>query len=93
MELLKCLSNAYANTTSLVSLYLPSGIALTQVNDHLNHELKTANNIKDKNTSKNVSIALKSIISKLKTTQIPVNGMIVFSGLYDMKSTETTACI
>lgn len=93
MDTLLYISNAYSSTTSLVSLYVPASMTKAQLFSHINQEITTANNIKDKNTSKNVSYALKSIIGKLKSVPMSSNGSLIFSGIYDMKNIDNLSYI
>lgn len=69
-------------STSLVSLYIPPGTRLSDVNAQLRDEYGTATNIKDKNTGKAVQAAISSIMSRMKTISDPgENGIAIFCGI------------
>ncbi|MEM5816112.1 MAG: hypothetical protein QXL14_03640 [Candidatus Aenigmatarchaeota archaeon] len=67
--------------TELVSVYIPAGYNLIEVINQLIEERSTAENIKSKNTRKNVLAALEKIIQHLRLfKQTPPNGLVVFAG-------------
>lgn len=69
-------------STSLVSLYIPPGTRLSDINSQLRDEYGTATNIKDKNTGKAVQAAISSIMSRMKTISDPgENGIAIFCGI------------
>lgn len=79
---LKWLQSAKGYSSSLVSYYVPAGSSISQSVQHLEHELATADNIKDRKNSKHVKKALTFAIQSLKTIkQIPARGLALFSGL------------
>ena len=87
IEIVERLVEAESNVkgTSLITLYLPSGGNIRLVRDHVNQELKTASNIKNKNVGKAVSEALRSVSYKLKTlSAIPDNGLVICAGQYTL---------
>lgn len=76
-------------STSLVSLYIPPGTRLSDINSQLRDEYGTATNIKDKNTGKAVQSAISSIMSRMKT--IPdagENGIAIFCGITQNNKVE-----
>jgi len=76
-------------STSLVTLYIPPGTRLSDVNAQLRDEYGTATNIKDKSTGKAVQSALSSIMSRIKT--IPdsgENGLVIFCGITQNNKVE-----
>ncbi len=76
--------------TSLISLYIPSNCNMWLVKDHITSELKTADNIKNKNIGKAVAESLKMILHNLKMIKnIPDNGMVLCSGEYRYMSIST----
>jgi len=99
MELstIKSLSNveSIVNGTSLITLYIPANNNLWLAVDHIDHETKTASNIKNKNVGKAVTIALKSVSYHLKNLQkIPTNGIVVCAGTFmqNIPITELSQC-
>ena len=79
------LSLAKANScgTSLVTLYIPSGYAISLVSDKLTSELSTAPNIKSKSVRKDVISALKSASATIKSFNrhtAPENGLVLCAG-------------
>ena len=76
-------------STSLVSLYIPPGTRLSDVNSQLRDEYGTATNIKDKSTGKAVQSALSSIMSRMKTISDPgENGIVIFCGITQTNKVE-----
>ena len=74
--------------TSLITLYLPSGGNLWLARDHINQELKTATNIKNRNVGKAVADALRSVSYQLKTLRdLPLNGLVICAGKYNIPTT------
>lgn len=81
MQTLKNLSNICGNGTSMLSLTIPSNTNLWLTITKLQHEYKTASNIKDRSNRQSVQDALKSAIFQLKLLKtIPTNGIALFSG-------------
>lgn len=72
--------------TELVSVYIPPEFDLNVVVQQLKEEEGTAENIKSKNTRKNVTSALRRIINFLQKysekqgNEAPANGMAIFAG-------------
>jgi peptide chain release factor subunit 1 len=84
-EIVKNLSNAISQTrgTSLVTLYVPGGMSLTQVTSKITAELSTSQNIKDKSVRSSVQSALKSGLYKVKSYSghlAPENGFVLCAG-------------
>lgn len=83
MEELQKLNCYKGSGTSIVTLLVPAKTMISNVVNHLNQEIGTASNIKDKSNRKSVIDALKSSIvffQKMKT--IPSTGIATFSGWY-----------
>lgn len=67
--------------TELVTVYVPHDRMVTDVLGYLRNELGESANIKSKQTRKNVSGAIESMISRLKTWgETPPNGLACFVG-------------
>ena len=67
--------------TELISVYIPYGKPISDVAAYLRDEQGQASNIKSKTTMKNVTGAIDSIASRLKTFKtIPENGIVIFCG-------------
>jgi peptide chain release factor subunit 1 len=76
-------------STSLVSLYIPPGTRLSDINSQLRDEYGTATNIKDKNTGKAVQSAISSIMSRMKNLTDPgENGIAIFCGITQSNKVE-----
>jgi peptide chain release factor subunit 1 len=76
-------SKANSSGTSLVTLYIPGGSALSLVTDKITSELSTAPNIKSKAVRKDVISALKSASSAIKSYgkhTAPENGLVLCAG-------------
>lgn len=75
------LENYEGQNTELISLYIPPDKSLSSVRQYISDEKAEAENIKSKQTRKNVLAALKSIISRLQYYDtIPSDGLAIFSG-------------
>jgi peptide chain release factor subunit 1 len=62
-------------------VYVPAGYRLVEIINQLQSEKSTAENIKSKQTRKNVLAALEKIIQHLKNVRhTPQNGLVVFAG-------------
>jgi peptide subunit release factor 1 (eRF1) len=61
------LAKANSGGTSLITLYIPSGYAMSLVSEKLTSELSTAPNIKSKAVRKDVISALKSASVAIKS--------------------------
>lgn len=85
-KLLDKLDGIKGRGTELISVYITPGFDLNQVVQQLREEEGTAQNIKSKNTRKNVVSALRKIInflqkySKSNGNKAPENGMAIYSG-------------
>lgn len=85
-KLLDKLEGIKGRGTELISVYIPPHFDLNQVIQQLREEEGTAENIKSKNTRKNVITALRRIINFLRKysekhgTEAPDQGMAIFSG-------------
>ncbi len=85
-KLLNDLEGIEGRGTELISVYVPPNYDLNQVIGQLREEEGTAQNIKSKNTRKNVVSALRRIINFLqkyvekKGNKSPENGMAIYSG-------------
>jgi len=67
--------------TELISCYVPYGKQISDVMAYLRNEQSQASNIKSKTTMKNVTSAIDSIASRLKTYKAaPPNGIVIFCG-------------
>jgi len=67
--------------TELISLYIPNSKQIFDVMSYLRDEQSQATNIKSKSTMKNVTGAIDSIMSRLKTYKTaPANGLVIFCG-------------
>ncbi len=68
--------------TQLISLYIPPGYPRGDLSSMLTDEYSKANNIKSKQTRKNVQAALQKIMVYLKSIdyRIPENGLVIFCG-------------
>ena len=67
--------------TELISLYVPPTKQISDVTSYLKNELSESQNIKSKQTRKNVLSAIESIMSRLKNfKQLPENGLVFFVG-------------
>ena len=69
------------NSTSLVTLYVPSSTKISDLNKMITSEISKCTNIKSRQTRQGVSDALHSVISQLKRYKcIPSNGIAIFTG-------------
>lgn len=67
--------------TELVTVYVPPERLITDITGYLRDELGQSANIKSKQTRKNVSSAIESMMSRLKTYKsTPPNGLACFVG-------------
>ncbi len=67
--------------TELISVYIPSGSPIHEMNNKLREEASQASNIKSKSTRLNVLGALERIMNHLKQfKKTPDNGLAVFAG-------------
>ncbi|MHA1505274.1 MAG: baeRF10 domain-containing protein [Candidatus Heimdallarchaeota archaeon] len=73
---------SFNGATCLVTLYMPNGTSIPDVNHQLVEERGTAANIKSKQTGKAVVAALSAILARLKQTrELPTNGLVIFCGM------------
>ncbi|MBS3074369.1 peptide chain release factor aRF-1 [Candidatus Pacearchaeota archaeon] len=80
-ELVEKLGSIRGRHTELVSVLIPAGFNKDSVTKQLDAEKSTANNIKSKNTRKNVIDALERIVRYLKTLRkTPANGLALYCG-------------
>jgi len=80
-KLLKELKKIKGRHTELVSLYIPAGSNLADVVNQVRSEQATAENIKSKQTRKNVVAALEKMLQYLKQfREVPKNGLVLFCG-------------
>ena len=83
MDELQMLKNCKGTGTSIVTLLIPPKMRPHQVVAHLDDEISTASNIKDKGNRKSVIDALKTSISFYRNLKsIPVTGMATYAGWY-----------
>lgn len=67
--------------TELISVYVPVGRQISDVQAYLRDEYSQSSNIKSKGTKKNVTGAIESIMSRLRTyKKVPENGLVLFCG-------------
>jgi len=67
--------------TELISVYVPNSKLISDVMGYLREEQSQASNIKSKSTMKNVTGAIDSIMSRLRTYKTaPKNGLVIFCG-------------
>jgi len=84
------LKEAKGRHTELISLYVPPNKQIFDVNAYLKNEYSQSQNIKSKNTMKNVLSAIESIMSRLKQfKQPPENGVVFFVGHKSVGSDKT----
>lgn len=77
----KELSEKRGRNTELVSLYIPAGYDISKISNFITSEKSEAENIKSKQTRKNVQAALDKIGRRLKEVQqTPENGVAFFCG-------------
>ncbi len=80
-KVLEELSEYRGRNTELVSLYIPPGYDIRKMIQFLNSEQSEAQNIKSKNTRKNVVSALEKMERRLKEAgEVPDNGVALFAG-------------
>lgn len=80
-NLLEELSEYRGRSTELVSLYIPPGYDMGSISTFLASEQSEAQNIKSKNTRKNVVSALEKLERRFREVrEIPENGIALFSG-------------
>ncbi len=78
---LEALERYSGHATELISLYVPSTRQISFVSSYLKNEYSQSSNIKSKSTRKNVTSAIESILSRLKSfKKPPERGIIFFVG-------------
>ena len=78
---LEALDRYSGRATELISLYIPPNRQISFVSSYLKNEYSQSSNIKSKSTRKNVTSAIESILSRLKSyKKPPESGMIFFVG-------------
>ena len=90
-NLISCLQQAKSSSgsTSLITILIPGNYNLWLVRDFLAKEISTSNNIKDKNVSKDVKIAIKAAISQIKQyNKSPKNGLVLCTGIIEQKKSH-----
>jgi peptide chain release factor subunit 1 len=69
------------NTTSLVSLYVPTSTKVTDLSKMIASEISKVSNVKSRLTRQGTERALQSISTHLKSmNKLPNNGLIMFTG-------------
>ncbi len=80
-KLVKHLEKIRGRHTELISLYIPSGYNLTEIQNMLRSEYALTQNVKSRQTRNNVLDALEKTMNHLKLfKKTPENGLIVFCG-------------
>ncbi|MFB6145035.1 MAG: LAGLIDADG family homing endonuclease [Candidatus Nanohaloarchaea archaeon] len=80
-KLIKKLEDIRGRNTELVSLYIPAGYDMGKISEFITSEASEAENIKSKQTRKNVKAALDKIGRRVKEEPVtPENGVVFFSG-------------
>ncbi len=84
------LGNYSGHATELISLYVPPNRQISFATSYLKNEFSQSSNIKSKSTRKNVTSAIESLISRLKSyKKPPENGMILFVGHVAVGANQT----
>ncbi|MFX1259142.1 MAG: peptide chain release factor 1, partial [Promethearchaeota archaeon] len=77
--------------TELISVYIPHDRKISDVTNHLKNEISESQNIKSKLTRKNVLDSISSLLGQLKNiTEVPENGLVMFSGAIPQSNTPGT---
>lgn len=80
-KLVKKLTAARGNGTSMISLIVPPGGKISLVSKMLNDEMGTATNIKSRVNRLSVLGAITSVLQRLKLyNKVPENGLIIYCG-------------
>lgn len=80
-NLIEKLDQIRGRNTELVSLYIPAGYSMPKIIDFLTTEISEADNIKSKQTRKNVQAALDKLKRRLKeVSNTPEHGVALFCG-------------
>ncbi|RLJ03243.1 MAG: peptide chain release factor 1 [Candidatus Aenigmatarchaeota archaeon] len=89
-KLVEELKSVRGRHTELVTVYIPKGYNIVDIINQLKKEQGTAENIKSKQTRKNVISALEKIIQHLKLyNKTPENGLAVFAGNVSEREGQT----
>lgn len=93
-QLLKKLSQARGNGTSMISLIIPKDSQVSQVGTLLTQEYGTANNIKSHINKLSVQAGIKSAQERLKLySKIPPNGLVIYVGSVLLHNKEKKICL
>ena len=89
-KLIKSLSDARGNGTSMISLVMPPGEDLGKINHMLTNEIGTASNIKSRVNRLSFLTAIKSTQERVKlyNNKMPKNGLVVFCGTILMEGNK-----
>lgn len=80
-KLFKVLEKIRGRHTELISLYIPAGYNVVEIQNMLRSEYALTQNVKSRQTRNNVLNALEKIMNHLKVIgRTPQNGLIVFCG-------------
>jgi len=80
--------------TELISLYIPPTKQISDVANYLRDEYSQSMNIKSKSTRKNVTSAIESILSRLRTMKrVPEKGIVFFVGHVPKGADQTTMVV
>ncbi len=80
-KMLRFLSSIRGQGTELISIYIPPGYNISELANRLRAEYSQAENIKSKQTRKNVLGAIERILQAIKgITKPPKNGVAIFCG-------------
>lgn len=72
---------ALSNSTSLVTMYIPSNTRVCDVTKMINSEISKTPNIKSRQTRQGVQDALQAILTNVKSIpRFPTNGAALFAG-------------
>jgi peptide chain release factor subunit 1 len=89
-KIIKKLEKIKANSTELVSLYIPDNYDINTVKNQLSSELSLSSNIKSRQTRKAVLSSIEKAIAAIKNyNKTPANGLIVFTGDLEQNPNKT----
>jgi peptide chain release factor subunit 1 len=92
-QLIRKLSAARGNGTSMISLIIPPRDQVSRVQKMLGDEFGTASNIKSRVTRQSVLSAITSTQQKLKNySRVPPNGLVVYCGMITTGARVSTNC-
>ena len=75
--------------TCLITLYVPSDCSLWLVKEHVDKEIKTTANVKNRNVGKAALDALKSVSYQLSIlSKIPETGLVVCAGNFYIDNSD-----